>query len=72
MPVDFKKRKYLEHMSDREWPENVQKAFTNCKTKLRHAVSKIVIEGNANDNIAKEVLDWCQETKPIVVQKEKK
>ena len=52
-----------------EYPEHVVKAFTNCKTKLRHCVSKVVVEGNSNDIIAKEVLDWLKDVKPIVVQK---
>ena len=61
------KSAYLSQMVDREWPENVNKAFRNCKTKLRHSVSKVIIEGNSSDNIAKEILEWLGETKPVVV-----
>ncbi len=63
------KSAYLEQMTDREWPDHVEKAFKNCKSKVRHAVSKVVVEGNASDNIAKEILDWMKETKPLVVHK---
>ena len=61
------KSAYLSHMADREWPKHVDKAYNNCKTKLRHCVAKVIIEGNASDNIAKEVLDWLGDSKPIVV-----
>ena len=71
--MNHDKSKYLASMADRVWPENVEKAFTNCKTQLRHCVSKIVIQGNASDSIAKEILDWCADSEPTVVQgKEKK
>tara|TARA_R110000824_G_scaffold95302_6_gene229281 strand:+ start:3210 stop:3446 length:237 start_codon:yes stop_codon:yes gene_type:complete len=66
------KSAYLSQIADREWPEHVIKAFTNCKTKVRHAVSKVVIEGNASDSIVKEILDWMGESQPIVIQKERK
>lgn len=67
--MKYDKSKYLNQMIDREWPEHVSKAFTNCKTKVRHAVSKVTIEGNAPDNLVKEVLDWLNESKPVVVYK---
>ena len=63
------KSAYLSQMADREWPEDVKKAFRNCKTKLRHSVSKVIIEGNSSDIIAKEILEWMGETKPIVIYK---
>tara|TARA_R110000824_G_scaffold213650_3_gene399889 strand:- start:3427 stop:3678 length:252 start_codon:yes stop_codon:yes gene_type:complete len=52
-----------------EEPDHVVKAFTNCKTKVRHAVSKVIIEGNASDSIVKEILDWMGEAKPEVIYK---
>lgn len=67
--MKYDKSKYLNQMIDREWPEHVSKAFTNCKTKVRHAVSKVTIEGNATDILVKEVLDWLNESKPVVVYK---
>lgn len=67
--MKYDKSKYLNQMIDREWPEHVNKAFTNCKTKVRHAVSKVTIEGNAPDNLVEEVLDWLNESKPVVVYK---
>ena len=66
--MKYDKSNYLLQMADREWPEHVEKAFKNCKTKVRHCVSKITIEGNASDNIAKEILDWCKDSKPKVIQ----
>ena len=42
------------------------------KTKFRHLVSKVIVEGNAPDSIVKEILDWMKETKPQVVHKEVK
>ena len=76
--------KYLSHMMEREegqwdlngkrgkafeYPEHVTKAFTNCNTKLRHCVSKVIVEGNSSDIIAREILDWLKDVKPEVVQK---
>ena len=76
--------KYLTSMMEREegqidvngkrgrafsYPEHIDKAFTDCKTKLRHCVSKVVIEGNSKDTIAKEILDWLKDVKPVVIQK---
>jgi hypothetical protein len=66
--MKYDKTNYLIHMADREFPEHVEKAFKNCKTKVRHAVSKITIEGNSSDSIAKEILDWCKDSKPKVIQ----
>lgn len=63
------KSAYLIQMTDREWPRDVVKAFKNCKTKVRHNVSKVIIEGNASDNIAKSILEWVKESAPIVVYK---
>ena len=40
--------------------------------KFRHLVSKVIIQGNASDNIVKEILEWMKETKPQVVHKEAK
>ena len=52
---------------EKDW---IVKSYNNCKTKLRHNISKIVIEGNSNDIIAKEILEWSKESKPVVIQKE--
>jgi len=38
--------------------------------KFRDLVSKVTIEGTASDNIAKEILEWVKESKPIVVYKQ--
>ena len=37
--------------------------------KFRDLVSKVIVEGRAPDSIAKEVLEWVKESKPIVVHK---
>ena len=63
------KSAYLIQMADRKWPENVVKAFKNCRTKVRHNISKVIIEGNASDNIAKSIIEWVAESAPIVVYK---
>ena len=39
------------------------------KTKFRHLVSKVIVEGNAPDSIVKEILEWMGETKPIEIYK---
>ena len=38
--------------------------------KFRHLVSKVIVEGNAPDSIAKEVLEWVKESEPMVVHKQ--
>ena len=63
------KSAYLLHMADREWPRDVVKAFKNCRTKVRHNISKVIIEGNASDNIAKSILEWASDSEPIVIYK---
>ena len=63
------KSAYLLHMADREWPRDVVKAFKNCRTKVRHNISKVIIEGNASDNIAKSIFEWASDSGPIVVYK---
>ena len=40
--------------------------------KLNELVSKIFIEGNASDSIAKDILDWCKDSMPKVIVKGKK
>ena len=52
-----------------EEPAHIIKAFKNCKTKIRHSISKIIIEGTAPDNITKEILEWSKDSAPIVVYK---
>jgi len=52
-----------------EEPAHVIKVFKNCRTKVRHCISKIKIEGTAPDNIAKEILEWSKDSAPIVVYK---
>tara|TARA_R100001082_G_scaffold71350_1_gene40672 strand:+ start:1812 stop:1973 length:162 start_codon:yes stop_codon:yes gene_type:complete len=39
--------------------------------KFRDLVSKVTIDSDtASDNIAKEILEWVKESKPIVVHKQ--
>ena len=40
--------------------------------KLNELVSKIFVEGNASDGIAKDILDWCKNSMPKVIVRGKK
>ena len=40
--------------------------------KFNELVSKIFIQGNASDSIAKDILDWCKNSMPKVIVKGKK
>ena len=63
------KSAYFEARENVVTPQHIEVMFNNCKTKLRHAVSKVTIEGNCSDSIAREILDWLTNTKPIVIYK---
>ena len=63
------KSAYLMQMADREWPKDTVKAFKDCNTKVRHSVSIVIIVGNSSDKIAKSILEWVSDSKPIVVYK---
>ena len=40
--------------------------------KFNELVSKIFIQGNASDSIAKDILDWCKNSMPKVIVRGKK
>ena len=40
--------------------------------KFNELVSKIFIQGNASDSIAKDILDWCKDSMPKVIVRGKK
>ena len=66
------KVEYLNMRDTVKIPDHINKMFYNCKTKFRHQVSKVIISGLHNDNMAKHILEWVSQTKPEVVQKENK